>query len=97
MDMAQCKTAQLPKGIFMLLTPSVHTRHRFVYCRTSFVFDALNVPAVINENAVQTLLLNQDRCTKNFLVYYNPDTKEWIRCADSYVLRYDYVIGNALR
>jgi hypothetical protein len=43
------------------------------------VFDALNVPAVINENAVQTLLLNQDRCTKNFLVYYNPDTKEWIR------------------
>lgn len=30
-------------------------------CRTSFVFDALNLPAVINENAVQTLLLNQDR------------------------------------
>jgi hypothetical protein len=25
------------------------------------VFDALNLPAVINENAVQTLLLNQDR------------------------------------
>jgi hypothetical protein len=25
------------------------------------VFDALNLPAVINENAIQTLLLNQDR------------------------------------
>jgi hypothetical protein len=26
------------------------------------VFDALNLPAVVNEAAVQTLLLNQDRC-----------------------------------
>lgn len=31
-------------------------------CRTSFLFDAVNLPAVVNENAVQTLLLNQDRC-----------------------------------
>ena len=45
------------------------------------MFDFLNLPDVVNENAVQTLLLNQDRCTKNFLVYYNPNTKEWIRWA----------------
>lgn len=30
-------------------------------CRTSFLFDNINLPAVVNENAVQTLLLNQDR------------------------------------
>lgn len=47
--------------------------------RTSFLFDNLNIPAIINEAAVQTLLANMDRCTKNFNVYYNPDTAEWIR------------------
>jgi hypothetical protein len=43
------------------------------------LFDNLNIPAVISEAAVQTLLANMDRCTKNFNVYYNPDTAEWIR------------------
>ncbi|KAF6266395.1 coth protein-domain-containing protein [Scenedesmus sp. NREL 46B-D3] len=47
--------------------------------RTSFLFDNLNIPAVVNEAAVQTLLANMDRCTKNFNVYYNADTAEWIR------------------
>ena len=32
---------------------------------------------VINEMAAQTLVLNMDRCTKNFYVYRNPDTKQW--------------------
>lgn len=27
--------------------------------------------------AAQTLLLNQDRCTKNFYIYMNPGTKQW--------------------
>jgi spore coat protein CotH len=39
----------------------------------------LNIPAVINEAAIQTLLNNMDRCTKNFYVYYNPETAEWMR------------------
>jgi hypothetical protein len=42
-----------------VLTLTVSIEH--AVRRTSFVFDALNLPAVINENAVQTLLLNQDR------------------------------------
>eukprot|EP00775_Hariotina_reticulata_P008887 gene8887-9065_t len=49
--------------------------------RTSFLYDSLNLPAVINEAAVQTLLANMDRCTKNFYVYLNPDTEEWFRIA----------------
>lgn len=47
--------------------------------RSKFVFDYLNLPAVINEMAVNTLLGNMDRCTKNFYVYRNPVTEEWIR------------------
>ena len=49
--------------------------------RTSYLYDHLNLPAVINEMAVNTLLGNMDRCTKNFYVYYNPDTDEWSRSA----------------
>eukprot|EP00887_Chlorella_sp_A99_P004584 scaffold4.g4584.t1 len=40
--------------------------------RTAFLFDALNLPQVINHMAAQTLILNQDRCTKNFFVYRDP-------------------------
>jgi hypothetical protein len=47
--------------------------------RTSFLYDSLNLPAVINEAAVQTLLANMDRCTKNFYMYLNMDTNEWFR------------------
>eukprot|EP00879_Flechtneria_rotunda_P010510 GHRR01010987.1.p1 GENE.GHRR01010987.1~~GHRR01010987.1.p1 ORF type:complete len:289 (+),score=36.98 GHRR01010987.1:1043-1909(+) len=47
--------------------------------RTSFLYDNLNLPEVINEAAVQTLISNMDRCTKNYYVYLNPNTGEWSR------------------
>ncbi len=47
--------------------------------RSKYLFDALNIPAVINEMAVQTLLANMDRCTKNFYIYQHPQTLEWFR------------------
>ena len=36
-----------------------------------------NAMQVINEMAAQTLVLNMDRCTKNFYVYQEPETKRW--------------------
>eukprot|EP00798_Chlamydomonas_sp_ICE-L_P018045 gene18045-24462_t len=47
--------------------------------RTHFVMDHINLPEVINEMAAQTMILNMDRCTKNYYVYLNPDTNEWSR------------------
>lgn len=38
-------------------------------------------PQVINEMAVQTMILNQDRLTKNFYVFQDPRTLEWSRFA----------------
>ena len=34
---------------------------------------------VINEMAMQTVMLNIDRCTKNFVTYLNPDSLQWTR------------------
>lgn len=48
-------------------------------CRTSFLFDFTNIPSIVNEAAIQTLLNNMDRCPKNFDMYYNPDMAEWIK------------------
>jgi hypothetical protein len=53
--------------------------------RSRFVFDALNVPALVNELAAQALLVNQDRCTKNFYLVYDNTTAEWSRCAVLFV------------
>ena len=36
-----------------------------------------NAMQVINEMAAQTLVLNMDRCTKNFYVYREPGTQRW--------------------
>ena len=43
------------------------------------LLDALDVPAVINEMAAQTLVLSIDRCTKNYYVHRDRDTLEWRR------------------
>ena len=32
---------------------------------------------VVNYMAAQTVLLNQDRCTKNFYIYYDNSTSQW--------------------
>ena len=40
-------------------------------------FEWINLPKTINYMAAQTLVLNQDRCTKNFEVYLDPSTRQW--------------------
>eukprot|EP01026_Neomeris_dumetosa_P052580 TRINITY_DN465_c1_g1_i1.p1 TRINITY_DN465_c1_g1~~TRINITY_DN465_c1_g1_i1.p1 ORF type:complete len:660 (+),score=77.06 TRINITY_DN465_c1_g1_i1:186-2165(+) len=47
--------------------------------RAEYVMDHVNLPQVVNEMAVQTMLLNQDRCTKNFYILYDVETQEWHR------------------
>jgi len=46
--------------------------------RCTFLFDNIDLPQVINHMAAQTLILNQDRCTKNFNLYREPDSGQWI-------------------
>ena len=43
------------------------------------LFQILDVPSVINEMAAQTILLNNDRCAKNYYVFRNAKTKRWSR------------------
>ena len=43
------------------------------------LFRILDVPAVINEMAAQTILLNNDRCAKNYYVFFDSKTKRWSR------------------
>lgn len=45
--------------------------------RSKFLFDAVDLPRTINQLAAQTVVLNQDRCTKNFLVYRDPSSRQW--------------------
>lgn len=47
--------------------------------RSDYAFDYLDLPAVVNEMAVQTAMLTQDRCTKNYYVYQNPSSSQWQR------------------
>ena len=39
----------------------------------------VNIPEAINEMAAQNLVLNQDRLTKNYYVYHDPETSEWAK------------------
>lgn len=45
--------------------------------RAKYIFDNVNLPKVVNSMAAQTILLNQDRCTKNFYVYQDPSSGQW--------------------
>ncbi|GMH43574.1 hypothetical protein BSKO_11496 [Bryopsis sp. KO-2023] len=45
--------------------------------RSDFIYEYLNLPEIINYMAVSSLLLNQDRCTKNFYTYMDPVTQRW--------------------
>ena len=49
------------------------------YCdsRSAYVYDHVNLPKTINYMAAMTLMLNQDRCTKNFYVYQDPKDELW--------------------
>ena len=45
----------------------------------ALLMDALDVPAILNEMAAQTLVLSVDRCAKNYFVTRDRDTLEWRR------------------
>eukprot|EP01025_Chloroclados_australasicus_P013026 TRINITY_DN1620_c0_g1_i5.p1 TRINITY_DN1620_c0_g1~~TRINITY_DN1620_c0_g1_i5.p1 ORF type:complete len:1023 (+),score=138.19 TRINITY_DN1620_c0_g1_i5:371-3439(+) len=47
--------------------------------RSQYVIDHVNLPQIVNEMAIQTMLLNMDRCTKNFYVYFDVINQEWYR------------------
>merc|ERR1712176_1434459 len=44
-----------------------------------YLYNHMNLPQLINELALQAAILNQDRCTKNYYVYYDIDSEEWAR------------------
>jgi hypothetical protein len=46
---------------------------------TSRLWDVVDVNAVVKEMAVQTALLHQDRCAKNYFVHRNPSDGKWRR------------------
>ena len=49
------------------------------WSRENYLFAHVDIPETINEMAAQNLIINQDRLTKNYYVYFNPDTEEWLR------------------
>jgi len=44
-----------------------------------YLYAHVNLPEVVNELALQAAILNQDRCTKNYYVYYDMDQELWSR------------------
>ena len=48
--------------------------------RSTFIFDAVNLPEVINEMAGHVIMPNHDRLTKNYYMYRDSDgTGQWSR------------------
>ena len=47
--------------------------------RWAYLMDCVDVASLVNEMAVQTMMLNADRLTKNFYSYFRPDTGQWSR------------------
>ncbi|MCP4194447.1 MAG: tandem-95 repeat protein [Planctomycetaceae bacterium] len=45
--------------------------------RSSYIFDHVNLPEVINNMAGNTILTNHDRLTKNYYIYRDATTEEW--------------------
>lgn len=45
--------------------------------RSKFIFDRLDLPQIINYLAINSVVLNQDRCAKNFYSYMDPITLRW--------------------
>ena len=54
-------------------------KRRDSWGRRNYVFQHVSIPEVINEMAAQNLIINQDRLTKNYYVYYDPQLEEWMR------------------
>lgn len=47
--------------------------------RSTYIFDHVNLPQVINNMAGNTILTNHDRLTKNYYMYHDQATAEWSR------------------
>ena len=47
--------------------------------RSTYLFDRVDLPQVINNMAGNTILTNHDRLTKNYYVYQEPSSGEWHR------------------
>lgn len=45
--------------------------------RADFVFDHLDLPAIINKMAIDVILYNYDRANHNYYVYHQPERDEW--------------------
>lgn len=45
--------------------------------RSNFLLQGLDLPSIINQMAAQTLVLNMDRCTKNFFVHLDNSSSRW--------------------
>jgi len=45
--------------------------------RSSYIFEWVNLPKTINYMAAMVLMLNQDRCTKNYEIYLDPGFEQW--------------------
>ena len=58
------------------LTQSLAGKNRAHSSVEEYLYNHVNLPEVVNELALQAANLNQDRCTKNYYVYYDIDRKE---------------------
>lgn len=58
------------------LTQSLAGKNRAHSSVEEYLYNHVNLPEVVNELALQAAILNQDRCTKNYYVYYDIDRKE---------------------
>ncbi len=55
-------------------TDGINGVHRFDY-----IMDHVNLPAMVNEMAGQSVIRNADRLTKNYYMYRDPETDLWQR------------------
>ncbi|MFI4860436.1 MAG: CotH kinase family protein, partial [Phycisphaerales bacterium JB063] len=47
--------------------------------RFDYLFDRINLPALINEMAAHATIIHHDRLPKNYYMYLDPETQEWTR------------------
>ena len=61
------------------LTQSLAGKNRKYSSVEEYLYNHMNLPELVNELALQAAILNQDRCTKNYYVYYDTDMETWSR------------------
>lgn len=63
-----------PYDDLIVFVDGINSRDRFDY-----IMDHVNLPAMVNEMAGQSLIRNADRLTKNYYMYRDPTTDLWQR------------------